>query len=210
MSDSTTNVIATNTTLVFNGQSEISAMPDIAVVTLGVQTIGNHLSSIEEENARSSTTMLNALQKLNLDIRNKDYSINKVYDYDNGIRLDKGYIIRNIYEITLDNLANIGSVIDVAVSNDGNIVDQVSFQLTNPEQIYQQALNEAVIDAFTKAKSVYTLLGRERDPNALRITENSSAPSNSTININPKEGTNITPVEPGKSNFFASVTIEFI
>lgn len=211
MSDQQPNLNNTSTTLVVNGQDEIFALPDIAVVTLGVQTIGNQLSSIESENSRTSTAMLNALQKLeNVDIKNKEYSINKVFDYDNGIRLDKGYIIRNIYELTIHDLSLVGNAIDTAVSNGANIVDLVSFQLSNPEQIYQQALNEAIIDAFTKAKSIYTLLGRPEDPIALRIVENSTAPATTTINVNPQSGTNITPVEAGKTQISASVTVDFI
>jgi uncharacterized protein YggE len=211
MSDGSNNVSTTNTTLVINGQEEVFALPDIAVVTLGVQTIGNQMSSIENENSRTSTVMLKALQQLgDLDIKNKEYSINKVYDYDNGIRLDKGYIIRNIYELTIHDLSLVGTAIDTAVNSGANIVDLVSFQLSNPDQIYKQALNQAVIDAFTKAKSIYTLLGHNEDPISVRIIENSTAPITTPINVNPKSGTNITPVESGKTQISASVTVEFI
>lgn len=210
MSDRPLNENATNTNLIINGQDEIFALPDIAVVTLGVQTIGNQLSAIENENSKTSTDMLHALQQIgNLDIKNKEYSINKVFDYDNGIRLDKGYIIRNIYDLTLHDLSLVGSAIDTAVNNGANIVDLVSFQLSNTKQIYQQALNEAIIDAYTKAKSIYTLLGRQEEPIAIRIVENSTAPVTTPININPKSGTNITPVEPGKTQISASVTVDF-
>ncbi len=211
MSDRTINKNTANTTLVFNGQGQISAIPDIAVITLGVQTIGNQLSSIETENSRTSTDMLNALQHLEgLDINNKEYSVNKVFDYENGIRLDKGYIIRNIYDLTLHDLSLVGTTIDTAVSNGANIVDLVSFQVSHPEQIYQNALNKAIIDAYTKAKSTYTLIGHQDDPVAAHIVENSSTPVSTPINVSPKEGTNITPTEPGKTIISASVTIDFI
>lgn len=211
MSDSNMNKNTPNTTLVFNGQSKISALPDIAVITLGVQTIGNQLSSIEDENSKTSTVMLNALQQLgDLDLKSKEYSVNKVYDYDKGIRVDRGYIIRNIYDLTLHDLSLVGTAIDTAVSNGANIVDLVSFQLSNPEQIYQQALNEAIIDAYSKARSTFTLIGHTDDPVALHIVENSTAPIATPVNINPVEGTNITPIEPGNTTISASVTVDFI
>ncbi len=213
MSDNLSNIPNQNTpSLVFTGEGYITATPDIAKIDIGVQTIGNNLSAIEEENARSSASLLNSIRNLGVNnIVSKEYSINKVYDYDSGgTRIDRGYIIRNILELTVDNIGNIGTIIDAGVSSGANVVENISFQISNYSSYYQDALNLAIMNAYDKAQSVYQLLGREERPVFLNIVEQANRPTTNTSDLKLREGVYITPIEPGETRINASVTVDFI
>lgn len=213
MSDTMPPVTPSNSTsLVFIGQGEITLEPDISKINVGVQTIGNNLSTIEEENRRSSAILLESLNNLGIDnITTKEYSINRVYDYDSGgTRVDRGYIIRNILELTFVDVNNIGEVIDVAVRNGANVVENISFEVSNYDLYYQEALNNAILNAYEKAATVYTLLGHTQQPRIINIVENTIEPPSPPVSPALREGVYITPTPPEQTTIRASVTIDFI
>jgi uncharacterized protein len=192
------------------GQDYVTVTPDSAIIRLGVETNGETLTTIQNENAQISQAILGALKALGVsDIKTYDYSINKRYDYENGMQIDRGYVVRNILEITLENTADVGLIIDTAVNNGANVVDFISFEVTDNKAYYRQALNLAVIDAIEKSKSLSVLLGLPMDPFPVHITENSTAPvPYSQINLG-REKSFATPIEPGNKKIEASVTVEF-
>lgn len=212
MSDNIANVENQNSpTLNFSGEGSVTVTPDIAKIDIGVQTIGNNLSTIEAENQRSYNTLLNRLREIGINtIERKEYSINKVYDYDSGgTRIDRGYIIRNILELTLDNISNIGTIIETGLSNGANLIENISFHISNYESYYQEALNYAIVNAYDKAKSAYSLLGREDSPIFVNIMELPVVPPSSSGDLKLREGVFITPSEAGATKINALVSVDF-
>jgi uncharacterized protein YggE len=86
-------------------------------------------------------------------------------------------------------------------------VDLISFESSNPEYYYQQALNLAVADAVEKAKSVSDSLGIPIETIPVSITENSAAPR--PMQTFQREFA-ATPVVPGSISVDASITAEFV
>ena len=118
--------------MTLTGHDEVSVAPDIAIIRLGVQTNGENLSRIQAENARISQSLVQALQRMGItDIKTSQYSIDKVYDYVEGRQIDKGYSVRNILEIRTNNLEAAGSIIDAAVNAGANVVDLITFDISN-------------------------------------------------------------------------------
>lgn len=197
--------------MTLTGQGQITVVPDTAIIRLGVQTNGDNLSEVQAENAKISQAVLQAIQQLGItDIKTFQYTIEKLYDYENGNRIDKGYSVRNILEIRMNNLNQAGFVIDTAVSNGANVVDLINFEVSDPDVYYQEALNLAVMNAYEKAKSISVNLGLTMDPIPLRITENSNAPIPFSQFSSMREGAFATPIEPGNKQINASVTVEFL
>lgn len=196
--------------MIFNGKGTVTVNPDLATVRLGVLTTGDSVTAAQKENARISQQMLDALKKFNnIDIKTYQYQIEKLYDYENGNRIDRGYTVRNIYEIRTGNVGQAGIIIDTAVNNGANIVDLVSFDIAAPEKYYQQALNLAVNDAYNKAKTVSSGLKITFDPIPILITENSNQPTPFSPMFAGREGTFTTPIESGAKQIDALVTVEF-
>lgn len=197
-----------HSTMSLTGQGQISATPNLAIVRLGVQTNGMNLLEVQAENAEISRNVLQALRQMGVsDIKTYQYLIDKNYTYENGNRIDNGYTVRNIMEIRTSDIDKVGEIIDTAVNNGANIVDLISFDVSNKEFYYQQALNQAIGNAIHKSKSIAMYMGLPMDPIPFRIIENSSIQPYPVNTF--REGAFTTPIEPGKYLIDASVTIYF-
>jgi uncharacterized protein YggE len=195
--------------MILNGNGQVSAVPDEAVLRLGVQTEGENLQMIQANNAELSQAVLQALRQLGIDnIKTFQYNINKVYEFVDGKQVDKGYTVRNIFEIRTDDLSLVGAAIDNAVYYGANIVDLIQFEVSDTSSFYLEALNLAVADAYEKANSIAKGLGLHFTPFPRKITEN-SIPQIPFRAINMREGSFATPIEVGTHQIEASVTVEF-
>jgi uncharacterized protein YggE len=195
--------------MLLNGRGEVSAVPDIAVLRLGVQTVGENLQTIQAENGRISQAVLQALYQLGVtDIQTFQYDISKLIEYEEGRQIDKGYSVRNIFAISTDNMGQVGTIIDTAVENGANVVEFINFEVSDTNRYYLQALNLAIANAYEKAASIAENLGLHFKPYPRRITENSTPPIPFRA-INMREGAFATPIEAGTNEIEASVTIEF-
>lgn len=198
-------------TMSLSGQGHVTTDPNIAIIRLGVQTIGDNIETIQSDNARISQNVIESLNELGItNIRTNQYVIERNYEYENGIRVDKGYVVRNVLEIQVHDLDQVGYIIDTAVNNGANIVDFVSFEVEDPAKYYQQALNLAIMDAIKKAQSIARELGTPIEPIPIRIVENSAAPMPRSQQYTLREGAYTTPIEPGLKQIDAFVTVVFI
>lgn len=196
-----------NRTMILTGQGQITAVPNIAIIHLGVETRGENLVNIQAENAQITQSIIQTLQRMVVnDIKTFQYSINKVFDYENGRQIDKGYSVRNILEIKTPNLDRVGNIIDMAVNTGANVVDLISFDVSNKEYYYEQALNIAVMNAMQKAESIAVNLGIPSEPVPMKITENSTPPIQPFFR---QELAATTPIMPGNITIEANVIVEF-
>lgn len=203
------NICSDDMIMTLSGKGQIAADPDIATIRLGVETIGLSLSEIQSENARISQAVLQSLQQYDIyDFNTAQYTINKIYEYENNQRIDKGYSVRNILEIKMQNLNQVGFVIDDAVANGANVVEFIEFGISDSSGYYLQALDLAVKDALNKANAVANSLNVIVDYVPRHVTETSTLPifPQSTL---AREASFVTPIVPGSKLIEASVTIEF-
>lgn len=196
--------------MTLTGTGEVTTTPDLAVLRLGVETTGEPLTDIQNENARISQAVLNSLRDLNVtDINTYQYLINKRYEYEDGKQIDKGYSVRNIFEIKSNDINNIGTIIDTAVNNGANVVDFIDFQVSDTSFYYNRALDLAIKNAYQKAILVSHSLGIANTPVPIRITEVGTPPMVS-IDFARQESAVATPIEPGTKQVKASVVIKFL
>ena len=195
-------------TITLNGRGQTTPIPDIAIIRLGVQTQGVDLNKVQSENANLSQAVIDALRQIGItDIRTFQYTIDKLYEYENGKQIDKGYTVRNILEIKINDIGQTGQVIDTAVANGANVVDLVSFDVSNRDLYYQEALNRAITNAIEKAESISQHLGIPVNLIPIRIEETSAAPVPILRNV--AERAFATPIEPGELLIEAFVTAVF-
>lgn len=194
-------------TMTLSGQGQVYASPDTAVIRLGTQTAGSNLMSIQSSNANTMQSILQMLQRMGVtDVKTYQYSIDKVYDYEDGKQIDRGYSVRNIFEIRTTNLEMVGNIIDSSVTAGANVVELITFDVSNRELYYQQALNMAVLNAIQKSKSIAMNLSLGSNPVLVRIIENSSLP----VQPFQREIAYSTPIVPGNLKIEAFVTTEFV
>lgn len=204
------NNLNSNNIMKLNGKGQVSVIPDIASIRLGVETTGYNLQKVQEENAKASLAVQQILKQFGIqEIKTIQYTIDKLYAYENDKRVDKGYSVRNIVEIKTKDMKQIGALIDAAVNNGANVIEGISFEVSNLDFYYQQALNMAVDDAIQKAESIGKQLKTAINPVPRQIVENSVQPIPYQAVYSLREGVSTTPIEPGQNQIQASVTVDF-
>lgn len=194
--------------MTLTGQGRVTAMPDLAVIRLGVELTGADLTSVQSQNAMLSQSVLDALDRLGIsDVRTFQYTIDKYYEYNDGTPVFRGYTVRNILEFRTGDMNQLGTIVDTAVSSGANVVDLISFEVTDPDSYYRQALDLAVSDAIEKAKSISESLGIRVESIPVNITE-TSAQSRPPQPFQRELAA--TPIVPGSLTIEASVTAEFL
>ncbi|NLO08396.1 MAG: SIMPL domain-containing protein [Clostridiales bacterium] len=199
----------TNNCMTVTGRGSVTAIPDIAIIRLGVLTSGDNLSFTQEENARISQIILEGLRQMGvIDIKTHQYNIDKLYDYENGTRIDRGYSVRNVFEIRTDMLDMAGAIIDSAVSLGANLVELITFEVSATDQYYLEALNIALTNASNKAHSMATEIGALLNALPVSITEDRSQPLPIARTLL-GEGQYSTPIEHGTTQIEALVILKF-
>jgi len=154
----------TNKTDLFTvtGTGKVSAIPDIAKVTVGIQAKGTTVKIAQDEMNRTINTVSDAIKKLGVDkkdIKTTNYNINPTYDYSNGKQTITGYNANTNLEITIRNLEQANTVIDVSTANGANTVGNVSFDVEDKTKAQNDARKLAIEEAKKKATDASSVAG---------------------------------------------------
>lgn len=151
-------------TINVTGQARVNASPDIARVNLGVVTENADAKAAQKENAESMDKVIAAIKAAGVkdeDIKTVGYSIMPKYDYrkETGVSNIVGYTVSNSVNVTVRDISKTGAIIDAATDSGVNASSSISFELSNYEQYYNEALKNAVLAAKKKAGTVADALG---------------------------------------------------
>ncbi len=153
------------------GEATTRVEPDTAVLTLSVVTQGPQALTAQQENARKSDAVANAVKTTagsTVEIKTSDYILQPQYDYrDNRLPKIIGYDARNSIIVTMSDLKNVGAVIDAASQAGANSINGIAFVLRQTSPARGQALSEATQQAMNKARSIAQALGGR----VLRVVE---------------------------------------
>jgi uncharacterized protein YggE len=140
--------------------------PDLLVIILKIKTLDSESAEkARDEAARIIDNVLKTLKKLGIQdeyIETTSYKIQPKYEWENDVRVFKGYQVVVTIKVTLKDFNKAGQVIDNSV-NAGAYVDSINFELSREKQnnIKIQLLAEAAKDAKIKAEAIVTALGDE-------------------------------------------------
>lgn len=151
-------------TMSVSGQAKVSASPDIAYITLGVITEDKDAKTAQKANATAMDKVIAAIKGSgvkNEDIKTINYTIYPKYDYNQktGVSAIVGYSVNNSVNVTVRDLAKTGNIIDAAADSGVNVSSSISFDLSNYEKYYNNALKNAVLAAKQKAGTMAEALG---------------------------------------------------
>lgn len=142
------------------GEAEITAQPDAARIILAVETTHELAKKAVEENARLTNAVLEALAELGLDkkqCKTSGYqlsSFSQQIDPKNREKYITKYRSYNELNVSLSDLDEVGNVIDTAVIAGANRVLSVFFERKDAEALKLQALQNATLQAKTKAEAI--------------------------------------------------------
>src|SRR3989344_8677217 len=155
---------ATTNTVSLSGEGRIVAKPDIAKVSLSIVTDSPTSKIAQDENTKKSKVVTEYLKKQNIedkDVKTTGYNIYPQYKYPQygGRPTITGYQVNQSLEIKVRNLDNVSNVLDGVVSAGANQVNQLNFEIDNPEKLKSEARAKAIADAKKKANELQSQVG---------------------------------------------------
>jgi uncharacterized protein YggE len=143
------------------GTHELSVAPDEAEITFSVVTRNDNAATASSENAQRMNAVIAAIRAEGIaasEIETTNVYLNKVTEYDYELRksVEKGYEQRATVRVTVKDLTKVGAVLDAAVQNGVNDINDVAFTLTPESQTRykEEALTQATKTAARKAQTL--------------------------------------------------------
>jgi len=149
-----------------NGEGKVKAVPDIAMLTLGVQVQQKTVAEAQRQAADSLDKVMSVLKSKGVaekDIQTQGYSISPVTRWDDktNVEILLGYNVTNNIIVKIRKLNDAGSIIDNTAQAAGNDIriSSISFSVDDPTDFYKQAREKAIKDAMDKAKQIASVSG---------------------------------------------------
>lgn len=145
-----------------SGEGKVSISPDMAVVTVGVQTTGNTVKATQDDLNRRINAVSEAVKRLGIsdaDIQTSNYSIYPDYDFQAPLQRITGYNASSNLVINIKDLDITNDVIDTATAQGANSVSGVTFDVEDKEKAQNEARELAVTDAKKKAQTAANIAG---------------------------------------------------
>lgn len=158
------NTATTTNTVTFNGEGKVLAKPDIAKLNFSIVTQAATSKAAQDANSAKSNEVSSFLKKQGIDekdIRTTGYQIypQQNYPQNGGAPRITGYQVSQNYQVTIRNLDTANKVLDGVVAAGVNQVDQLQFEIENPEALKADARAKAIADAKAKARVLESQIG---------------------------------------------------
>jgi len=147
-----------------SGLGEVRVKPDIARLTLGVQTQNRDAGRAASFNAIRAGRIIAAVRATGVaarDIQTTGYYLSPQYQYNNrtGKQTFTGYEVSNEVRVTVRAVSDAGRVLDAAIRAGANTSSGLSFDLNDRNTARDAALRIAAADASRKARVMATAFG---------------------------------------------------
>ncbi len=137
--------------------------PDVAKITLGVNTQGKNSKDVVKENTKKINDIMKTLTDLGIekeDIETTSYYLNPNYQYtETKGSVQDGYVLNQSMEITVRDFEKIGDVIAKSTEVGANTIGGANFTVEDMEAAKAQAREEAVKNANKKAQQMADATG---------------------------------------------------
>jgi uncharacterized protein YggE len=198
-----------------SGDAKVTVRPDRVQIDIGVSTRAAQSQEAAAQNARQVDAVLAAVRKATgpaAVLKTISYTLNPTYQYHpNGEEPTiTGYSALNVVQVTLDDLAKIGTVIDSATQAGANHVQGIQFTLRDQDAVRAEALRQAATRARAEADVLAAALGlkvvrvlsvEENSPRVVPVRAYMGAPRAMATAAAP------TPVEAGTLDVTADVML---
>lgn len=149
-------------TIAINGEGKITAVPDIARISVGLITEGRDIATLQRQNTEKMNNLIAAVKQLGVaekDIQTTNYSIYPKYDYTNGGSILSGYTVNQNATVKVRDLSKVGAIFAKVGEIGANQVSGPDFTIDDPTALRDQARLDAITDAQTKAEALARSLG---------------------------------------------------
>ncbi|MBP9951918.1 MAG: SIMPL domain-containing protein, partial [Cypionkella sp.] len=186
--------------------------PDMATLSLGVTTNGATAAAAMRANSEAMALVSQRLKAAGLapeDLQTSNLSLNPNWTNNaSGASEVSGYVASNMLTVRVRDLAQLGGLLDAAISDGANALNGLSFDVAAPRPVQDQARKSAVEDARARA----LLLAQAAGAKLGAVTE---IVEGQVYNAGPQmfradsAKAGAVPVEAGQIGLTAAVTVTF-
>ncbi len=210
-------------TITVVGIGKASGKPDIAHVTVGIETQAPLLQKAVDDNKSKMTALLDTLKKLGLadkDIRTSNYRVytERTTPPAAPVATEGGasntdqmiYHVTNQVDVVVRDVSKLGDVLDQAVAAGANNIYGVNFSVEDTAKLEADARTNAVADAKARAQSLAQLSGVQLS-DVMSVSEVISNPVY-PMDYNSAKGMGgggSTPVQPGELEISTSIQVTY-
>ncbi|NLC45347.1 MAG: SIMPL domain-containing protein [Clostridiales bacterium] len=211
----TTNENNDKNTVSASGEGVVRVTPDIAIVSLGVETNNKEMSKAQSENMEQMNEIMAELKKLGIqdeDIQTNNYSVYPEYDWNNNTQIFRGYKVTNTVSVKVRKIDDTGKVLDAVAAKGANRVNGIQFTVEETGKLYDEALKLAVKNAEEKAKVMTAYFGINKlTPITIKERSQGYYPlyDNGFSEYAMEAQSRSTPISTGQMEIRASVDVSF-
>jgi len=174
----TVNANNQQTGLWVNGEGKVTVVPDVAVITLGIEAQEISVAVAMDKASVAMDKVIQALKAQGIedkDIQTQYFSIYQVKNWTDNKEEVTGYRVTNTVTVKVRQITKAGDVIDAVVAAGGDLtrINGITFTIDEPASYYVQARELAITHATNKAKQMADKAGIKLGK-ITYITENSS------------------------------------
>jgi uncharacterized protein len=199
-------------TVVASGEAIVRHIPDVAYVTLTVETRARSPREAQRQNAEAAAGVQRQIVNFGLSKdaqRTLGLSLEQEFDNVNGRRIVRDFVARNTLELRIDDVTRAGEIADGIVQAGATSLNGIRFDLKDRQAAEREALRAAVADARARADAAAAGAGRSID-RVLKIQDSRmdvGPPRPMPMMMRAADGAVSTPVEPGLIEIRALATI---
>ena len=148
------------------GKGEVSVVPDIATLSLGVESQKASVAEAQAEASEAMDKVMTALKDSGVaekDIQTQYFRIRQRTEWDRETEEEivVGYQVTNTVSAKIRDIDKVGTIIDAAAKAGGDLVriQGINFSVEEPSTYYAELREKAMADAEAKAKQLAKLAG---------------------------------------------------
>ncbi len=161
----------TNTTQVrtlnVNGTGTVQVQPDIARVSIGVNTQSPDITQALNDNTSASNAIKQTLLDMGVaeeDIQTSNFNIypqqqNVLSTPDNPTETQTVFVVQNTVTVVVRKLDSLGQILAAVVDQGANTINGVSFDIEDPSAATAEARQKAIDDAASQAQAIADAAG---------------------------------------------------
>jgi uncharacterized protein YggE len=198
-------------TIVTSGDAIIRRLPDVAYVTLAVESRARSPRDAQRANADAMSAVEKQLAAAGIPkeaMRTLGLGLHQEFDNANGRRVARDFVARNSLDVRIDDASRAGEIADAVVQGGATALEGIRFDLKDRSAAEREALRLAVADARGRAEAVAAGAGRSID-RILKIEElrSDGGGPRPMVMMRVAEASATTPVEPGLIEIRGHVTL---
>jgi uncharacterized protein YggE len=194
------------------GHAEIQGRPDTAIIQIGVDTEAKTAKEALDLNSKQSAAVQKKLTDLGIDVKDIQTSGFSIYPtYATDGRQLTGYRVGNAVTVKIRSLDKAGALLDQVVQAGANSISGINFTIDNPRTLQDQAREQAMSDAKTRA-DLLAKAGGASVGDVLIITENVGSmvvPMPMAARVAGAQDSMAVPIQPGQQTIAIDVQVTY-